>query len=248
MIRSELLKLKRTSLPWICLVAAISIPLIFFINLSTETEDLPPLKKDPWNLIIVECWKGMNFLVLPLFVILITTMVSQLEHRNNTWKQVHAAPVPALKIFLSKFLVVQIIIISFLLLFNAANILLPILLPFTNPEVSIIKPLDWQSILKINYQTYFSITGISAIQFFLGMQFRSIMIPLSIGFGLWLMLPLAAEMNWAHLDKYPYAYPAFVVFPKYHTTLVFTMFASFAYSLIFFTLTILSFNQRKIKV
>ena len=249
MIRSEFLKLKRSALPWLCVMAAIIVPAMFFIELSSDTDELQSLKKDPWNLIIVECWKGMNFLVLPLFIILIATLVAQLEHRNNTWKQVHASPNPPLKIFLAKFLVIQLLIVSVLILFNIASILMPIILQQVNPGIDIYQTLpDLEKILGITYQTYIGVIGISAIQFFLGMQFKNVIIPLALGFGLWLILPIAAEMNWSHLNKFPYAYSAFVIFPKYASIIPYVLLASVGYGILFFSLTYFSFLRRKVKI
>ena len=249
MIRSEFLKLKRSALPYICVIAAVIMPLIFCMNLSSDPEDIQSIKKDPWNLIIVECWKGMNFLILPLFVILISTLVAQLEHRNNTWKQVHAAPIPSLKIFLAKFLVIQILIAVVMILFNVANVSMPMLLHLVRPEIDIYHTLpDWQKIAEITYQTYFAVIGISAIQFFLGMQFKNVIVPIALGFGLWLILPIAAEMNWVHLNKFPYAFSALVIFPKYASIIPYVLLGSVAYAIAFFSLTYWSFLRRKIKI
>lgn len=249
MIRSEFLKLKRSALPYICLIAAIIVPAIFFIELSTETDEIQSLKKDPWNLIIVECWKGMNFLILPLFIILIATLVSQLEHRNNTWKQVHAAPIPSIKIFLAKFLVIQILIAVVMILFNIVNVTMPMLLQLVTPEIDIYKTTpDWQKMAEITYQTYLAVMGISAIQFFLGMQFKNVIIPIALGFGLWLILPIAAEIDWVHLNKFPYAFSALVIFPKYASIIPYVMLGSVAYAIFFFSLTYFSFLRRKIKI
>jgi hypothetical protein len=219
------------------------------MELSTDPGEIQSLKKDPWNLIIVECWKAMNFLILPLFIILIATLVSQLEHRNNTWKQVHAAPIPSLKIFFAKFLVIQILIVAVMILFNVVNVAMPMLLHLVMPEIDIYQSLpDWQKIAEITYQTYLAVLGISAIQFFLGMQFKNVIVPIALGFGLWLILPIAAEMDWVHLNKFPYAFSALVIFPKYASIIPFVLLGSLAYAIVFFSLTYFSFLRRNIKI
>jgi lantibiotic transport system permease protein len=248
MIRSELLKLKRSAVPYLCLIAAIIVPFIFFLDISSETDEINAYKKDPWNLIIVECWKGMNFLVLPLFIILISTLVAQLEHRNNTWKQVHASPIHPLRIFLVKFLVIQMLIAAVLIIFNAVNIIMPLVLHQVNPVINIYQHLpDWRKIIELNYQTFIGVMGISAIQFFLGMQFKNVILPLALGFGLWLVLPVAIEMHWPHLDKFPFSYSVFILFPKYASIIPYIMMGSLGYALAFFSLTYLSFMKKKVK-
>ena len=134
-------------------------------------------------------------------------------------------------------------------MFNVASILMPVILQLVRKEVNIYHTLpNWEKIFEINYQTYLSVMGVSAIQFFLGMQFKNLIVPLALGFGLWLILPIAAEMDWAHLDKFPYAYSVFVIFPKYASVMPYILLGSVAYAITFFSLTYFSFLRRKIKI
>ena len=41
----------------------------------------------------------MGTLLLPMGVILVTSLVAQVEVRNNAWKQVHSAPLPYATLF-----------------------------------------------------------------------------------------------------------------------------------------------------
>ena len=56
-------------------------------------------------------------LSFPLFIILVCTLLPQIEYKNNTWKQVLTSPQTKWNIFLAKFINLQL----FILLFIAAN-------------------------------------------------------------------------------------------------------------------------------
>jgi hypothetical protein len=53
-------------------------------------------------------------MILPLFVILVSTLLPQTEYRSNTWKQLLASPQPLAQLYVSKFLLVQMLVILFL--------------------------------------------------------------------------------------------------------------------------------------
>jgi lantibiotic transport system permease protein len=202
-------------------------PCFLLIDLSTEPGDIQSLKKDPWNIIIIECWKGMNFLVLPLFIILVTTLIPQAEHRNHTWKQVFASPIVPIELYLAKFKIIQQLIIIVLILFNLAALLVAIAINYIDPSVNLFahKP-DWYNIARISFNTYLSVLGMSALQYIIAMRFKNFLIPVGCGFCLWLMIPVALELHWDHLNKFPYAYSIFVLFPKYASILPYILWAS----------------------
>src|SRR5215203_7500463 len=111
-LRSEILKTKRTAAFYFTLVGAAVIPFTFLLNLLMD--GIEDTRKDPLNSIL-KLHSEMNGLVIfPMFVILVCTLLPQIEYRNNTWKQLLSSPQTKWNIFLAKFINVQFFIFLFL--------------------------------------------------------------------------------------------------------------------------------------
>src|SRR6188472_311314 len=113
-LRSEMLKTKRTASFYFTIIGAAPIPAIFLLNVLTGGGDVAALGKDPLNAIFELGAERNGLIFFPLFVILICTLLPQIEYRNNTWKQVFASPQSKGNIFLAKFLNINLLIILFL--------------------------------------------------------------------------------------------------------------------------------------
>src|SRR5689334_9654319 len=118
-IRSEFLKLRHTSALWLTLLAAGFIPAInAIICIEKATDMIPKFRSTPWVTFLRFNWKNTSAVILPFYVILLINLVLQVEYRNMTWKQVYASPRKYADIFFSKFVVVQIAALCFLVPFN----------------------------------------------------------------------------------------------------------------------------------
>ena len=111
-LRSEILKTKRTASFYLTIFAAALAPFTSIMELMTDGLD-----GDNRNTIFNELFTTrfqMTVLVsLPLFLILICTLLPQLEYKNNTWKQVLASPQTKWNVFVAKFINIQLLIIVF---------------------------------------------------------------------------------------------------------------------------------------
>src|SRR5688500_17806722 len=98
-LRSELLKTRAASF-YLTLVAAAAGPVVYLLNIIFDEGEIDPSQKDPLNAIF-KILSDMNGTALfPLFIILICTMLPQMEYRNNTWKQLFASPQTKGNVFL----------------------------------------------------------------------------------------------------------------------------------------------------
>lgn len=248
MIRSEFLKLKRSAIPYLVLLAAIIIPLFLLLEIASEPDQVQYYKKDPWNIILVECWKGMNFLVLHIFILLACTIIPQTEHRNNTWKQLLSSPISYTQVFFSKFAVIQILLLLVIVLFNIAVLLLTIAAQYLDPKLQLwnFSP-DWKLMAGLSLKTFVSLIGLSSIQYFLGMKYKNFLVPLGVGFILWMVVPVGSEMDWVHLNKFPSAFPVYVLFTKYDNILPYILLGSAAYAVVFISISLIEFRLRKVK-
>lgn len=244
-IGSEFIKVKRTSVLYLCFVIAAVMPL-FTLSEYLMGSELNPAHPDPWGSFFMEAQQGISIMLLPLFIILMCTLLPQIEYKNNTWKQVLASPQPFSNIFISKFLIIQLSIITFLLVNLLLMILAGISANLFNPELPFLdsKIAIWE-ILKTTSITYVSALGISAIQFWVGMRFKSFITPIAIGLGLWILgCMLVFEIHWLNADLFPFSYPLLSIFPKYAPILTTILWSSVGY---FFLISFLAFVDLKFR-
>lgn len=207
--RTELIKTKRSASFWVCVLGSGFIPLIFLLayTLAPEKNNSSQRQAFPWGVHFLQGWEAFSFFLLPMFIILICSLIPQIEYKNNAWKQVFASPQPLGNIFFSKFLTIHIIILFLFLLFTVFMILSAFVSNLIISKYTFLRtPLDWGILWKLNYQTYLSILGMSAIQYWLSLRFKNFIASIGIGLAL-LITSLITVSFWKHADTLPYAYP-----------------------------------------
>ena len=245
-LRSELIKLNRTSALYLCLVVAALMPVLLLIDHSADSEK-SSLIKDPWNIYFLEGWQGLVFVLFPMFIMLVCTLLPQMEYKNNTWKQVLSSPQSIASVFFSKFIIIHILIIVFMFVFNFLMVVSVLLLDYFNPAVQLFKHnLDLKQFLVSNAKLYLSILSLSAIQFWAGMRFKNFIVPIGIGLVFWIASGmLVFEYKWANVDLFPFAYPILNFLPKYDAIVPSLVTKSLIFTTIFLLLAFADFSGRK---
>jgi len=207
--QAELLKTKRTSSFWLPITGAAFIPLMLFISFfAGDDASKAAVLKDPWTKYLSMGWELFCVLLLPMYIILVSTLITQIEYRNNSWKQVFASPQSLGNIFFSKFLTVHVIIIFCFLLFNFFMILAAVLANVFNPKFTFLSSnINWQTLLQLNLKTYIAALGIIAVQFWVSLRFKNFIVPLGIGVALVIIAIVAMAAQVVHIYKYPYSFP-----------------------------------------
>ncbi len=121
-VRSEWLKTKRSLTTWVVVGAACFVPAIVLLIRLTRPASLPALYRttDFWTRLWISMWESMALMVLPLTIIVLVSLVTQIEYRNNTWKQLHASPQPLGRIFFAKLVVIFALVVELFACFNVA--------------------------------------------------------------------------------------------------------------------------------
>ncbi len=205
--QSEWLKRKRSAATWLTFIGAFLIPLIFTIARIVDFDELyPSVKSDKfWEILFRQSWQSMAIFMLPFGVILATSLITQLEYKNNTWKQLHTSPQSLTIIFFSKLSVIVAMMAQFFILFNIGIYLSGIIpsiiyrgIPF--PEASI----NWEFWIKSDIKFFISCLPIIALQYMISLQFRNFLVPLGLGIGMFVASMIA--MNWKHGYLIPYIF------------------------------------------
>jgi len=206
-LRTELIKTKRSAALWLAVLGAGMIPLIYFlfyfIKPARAAERLATV---PWEAHFLQGWQAFSGFLLPMFVILICSLVPQIEYKNNTWKQVFASPQSLADIFFSKYLAILLMVVVLFVMFNVFMILaacVPNLIHTSLPFFKSAIPLT--RICSLSLHSFISLLAIISLQYWLSLRFRNFIVPIGIGLGL--LVTTLVALVWEHVDKIPYAYP-----------------------------------------
>lgn len=204
-VRAEIIKTKRSASFWLSLFGAGVIPLIFFLTYFLKPERNYSME---WDKHISMGWQVFNAFLLPMFVILICSLIPQIEYKNNAWKQVFATPKSTGNIFFSKYLTILIMILFLFLLFNIFLLLAAVIPNIIDKKFTFLsRPLDWAELVRINLKTFVSLLAIISIQYWLSLRFRNFIVPIGIGLALLVTALIVYQFRWEHVYKVPYALP-----------------------------------------
>lgn len=246
-LRSELLKTRKASL-YLTLIGAAVGPVMYLLNVLLDENEIDASEKDPLNAIF-KILSDMNGMALfPLFVILICTMLPQIEYRNNTWKQVFASPQTKVNVFLAKFINVHLLMLVFLIATHLFMFLAIAGINFIKPNLNLFKhPLNGCTVLVNAVNAYILLLAVCAIQFWIGLRSRNFIVPIGIGFALWLTGTIMTVQYKSNLVFYfPYSFHAFPVSIKLKPQLTQVAWTSLGYALLFLTVGFFDFRRRTV--
>ena len=219
--RSEFLKSRHTAAFWLTVIGAVFIPVVNFIKLVARPDHFAKgFKNDPWQLMINDNWQAATFFLLPMYVILVTSLVVQVEYKNNTWKQVYASPRTMADIFFSRFIVIHSLILFCFILFSTSIVLASCAANLIQKQYTFFDhPVPWKSLFLLISKTYYSILAITAIQYWLSLRFKNFIIPMGIGLGL--LITGFIVHQWEQLYFHPYMYPIIAFWPSFQKNAAF---------------------------
>ncbi|MEZ4904003.1 MAG: ABC transporter permease [Spirosomataceae bacterium] len=205
--QSEWLKTKRSLAAWLVVIGGFFIPSIMLARHLLYPNQIRTESQTPrfWETLMSQSWQFMSIFLLPMGVILATSLIAQIEFRNNTWKQLHTTPQGFSVIFWSKLSIILLMMFQFFILFNIGIYLSGVVPSF------IIKDMDYpQEPFPVGYflrtSCYFFIDclPIVALQYLVSIQFRNFFVPLGVGIGTLLAALFAIQWEYGFLVPYTY--------------------------------------------
>lgn len=205
--QSEWLKIKRSLAFWIVIVGGFFTPAIVIIVRLVQHEKLPTLYATPdfWQLHWQNSWESMAIFLLPIGVILTTSLITQIEYKNNTWKQLHTVPLSLTTIFISKLAVILVMMLGFFILFNI-GIYLSVIIPYLvvsgvpYPQA----PIPYADFLWQDFYYFIDCLPIVALQYQISLKYKNFLIPIGAGFIFW--VAALASLSWKYGFIIPYTY------------------------------------------
>lgn len=205
-IQSEWIKTKRSASFWLSIVGGFFIPLLMMANLlyNHATIDDYGVGDIMWKRHFMNSWENMAIFLLPMGIIMSGSLITQMEYKNNTWKQLHTTPQSFTTIFASKFTVILIMMLTFFLYFNI-GVYLSALIPSVIFKGTVPSgELPWLFFLKGNWHYFVACLPILAIQYLLSLQFKNFIVP--VGTGLVLLIGTLIAVQWKYVYISPFSY------------------------------------------
>src|SRR5215207_5450511 len=208
--QSEWLKTKRSLAFWMVIIGGVFTPLIIIIARLVNHTKMPALYSSEsfWNMLWKNAWESMAIFFLPLGAILSTSLIAQIEYKNNTWKQLHTMPLSYTTIFFAKLAVIVVLMLEFFVLFNLGiylAALVPYLLVSGTPYPS--QPLPYEHFLRENALYFLDTLPIVALQYLIALRFKNFLVPVGLGFVFW--VGSLAALSWKFGYVVPYTYPMY---------------------------------------
>lgn len=206
-IQTEWLKKKGSLASWLVVIGAFFSPSMLTLIQIMRPEKLPAKFQAPdfWETFFKNSWQTMNVMLLPMGIILAISLITQLEYKNNAWKQLHATPQSLTTIFFAKFSVILLMQLQLFILFTVAVYLSALIPSLVLTDVQYpAQALPYMYFLRENALYFIDALPIVAIQYLLALQFRNFLIP--VGAGLILMVTGIIMVSWKYAYVYPYSY------------------------------------------
>jgi len=188
--QSEWLKKKRSLASWLVIVGAFFTPSIILMSRIKNADQLSALyvSDDFWQKLWNQTWESMAVFLLPIGIILAAGLITQIEYKNNTWKQLHTTPQRFTTIFFAKFLVILIMLVEVFVLFNV-GIYLSAVIPsmlFSNVPYPT-APIPYMDFLNANVNFFLDCLPILALQYLISLQFKNFLVPIGVGLVIWFL-------------------------------------------------------------
>ena len=174
-LHAEILKGKNSFAFWLAFIGtsgvAVSLFALAVFDGVTWTED------NPWRDWVHFHYAGTDFMLLPLFIIIIASLVTYQEHRNQLWKHWYVSTVSRWHLYSTK-------LVYIILLFSTSHLYFIILLLLAGVFFGVIQPStqllshfpDFVQIGELAWQTITTVLGMLALQYWISYRFCSFIV------------------------------------------------------------------------
>ena len=203
----EWIKKRRSFADWLVWVGAFFVPVINIIIFLVYPNQLSKMHaaQDFWKTLFNKSWETMSILLLPMGIVLAVSLVTQMEFRNNTWKQLHSTPIPFTSIFFSKLAVLLVMLLQLVVLFNIGIYISAVIPPVFNSSIHFPSyAVPFKYILASNASFFLAAIPLLSLQYLISLQFKNFLIP--IGAGLALVIGGMIAMSWKYIYLIPSSY------------------------------------------
>lgn len=183
LLSAEIIKLRRTSVVWLTIAIALFVPLLKTIIYYTQWKYFMSKKgENPWLSFLDDNWTIIDLMILPFFIVLVSSLVVQIEHKSNAWKYLFVQPVSRTCQFLAKLTIIVLVVLAFFAIYSFSAIGLGYLVEILRPQLGFSKfSPDIAGLVLMIVKSISASLGIIGFQYLLALRFKNFAIPLGIG-------------------------------------------------------------------
>jgi len=206
---AEWIKKRRSFAAWLVFAGGFFVPLISILIFLFYPKQLLAIHASGhfWKLLFLKSWQMMAIMLLPMGIVLAVSLITQLEFKNNSWKQLHCTPVPLMSIYFSKLAVLVVMLLQLFLLFNLGIYISAVIPALLNSHIPFpAYAIDPGYLLKENANYFILCLPMVALQFMISLQFKNFLVP--VGAGLMLTIGGLIALSWKYIYMIPSSYTA----------------------------------------
>lgn len=182
-IKNELIKLKRTFAFWLTIISALLFPILFFIAFFIKHKTNNPKPGiNPWDYFMTVQIENSTPFFIPMFLVLLTALIMQIEHKSLGLKHLFALPIPKWSVYFGKLTIVIFAIITTYIYYYIAVLLSGFLLGILHPDLAFLNFQPQQvKYIQLLATSFVASLGIIGIQFWLSFRCKNFVVPLGVG-------------------------------------------------------------------
>ncbi|MGE7021312.1 ABC transporter permease [Solibacillus cecembensis] len=173
LLSSDFLKIKRKGLWFLTALGPIGVVALQTVNYGIRKDYLLQQSDDDWGYYLGNV-HAFTPLALILGIAILTSFMASIESETNAWKQLIALPVSKMKVYLSKFTVLA------LLLFVSSSLLLVLSLAY-GVYLDLGAAIPYTEIVKSSYYPFLASLPVLALQLWIATVSQNQAIPITTG-------------------------------------------------------------------
>lgn len=230
---SEFLKIRRKMILFLVFLGPIGVIGLEAVNFGLRYDWLTGVyKEDLWGGVIGE----VAMLSIPTILIgmtILTSMIANIEHQTNAWKQLLALPISKTKVFTGKVLLSVLLLLTACLLLAGGTIALGLLLKFgTN--------IPFLYLMKMCFFPCLAALPLIILQIWLAITLKNQAIPLTIG----IIGAIVAMYAMNFPDWVPWKWPLLV---NEWDKPIYSVLAGLVIGILLYFMSLIDFNRRDVK-
>lgn len=202
---AEWMKKRRSFAAWLVFIGGFFIPFITVIIFMIYPKQLLAVHATVhfWQTIFQKSWQLMAIMLLPMGIVLAVSLITQIEFKNNGWKQLHTTPLTFTCIFFCKLAILLVMLLQLFIFFNIGIFLSAIIPAFFNSDIPFPEyAVDAGYFFRENATYFIMCLPMVALLYMISLQFKNFLIP--VGAGLALVVAGMIAISW----KYAYVIPS----------------------------------------
>ena len=206
-LQGEFIKKRHTAASWLVILSALFMPglVVFMQFISFDDAYKISHSGHTWAIIYSRNWSAMGVFFLPLAIILFASLMTNMEYKNNTWKQLHTTPQSLTTIFFTKFIVIMIMLVQLFVIFNIGMYLSGIIPSFVWKAVPFPEDFPFEKFMTGSFKFFIDCLPVVALQYLMSLQFKNFIVPIGAGFAILIASLIAMNWNYGYIMPYTYS-------------------------------------------